>query len=59
MTARPTPESFTTLEAAQAEIARCHHLLDRADSLLNGWLEFSGAIKDAIGERAKLLGGQQ
>lgn len=59
MSARPTPESFDTLEKAQAEIARCHRLLDRADSLLGGFEALCLEVKDTLDARAKLLGGQQ
>ena len=59
MTARPTPESFTTLEAAQAEIARCHAELNRAESLLGGFEALCLEVKDTLDARAKLLGGQQ
>ena len=55
--AHPDPKSFDTLEAAQAEIARLQHLLNRATSLLAGFEAFVQDLKNRAAERAKMFSG--
>lgn len=59
MSAHPDPKSFDTLEAAQAEIARCYHVIARAASLAGLLQRQVQTLRDQADATLKAAEGQQ